>query len=190
MPMKWFCYNGLEPSEPNYLTSKSKLKKLAGSKHVMRAVTVRPNQTWQPPALVSVNRLTSPLLSFLNSHNAHSNQQLPLSLSLSLSKLHSLVLYFWSPSSNVAIILLTALVAGSTAFIAKHIFTNHYSQIEKCEEEENLQECTPAATALFDSSLVTDELCFCLWTSIFFVVFFSNWNLPLILQCIWWCFVK
>ncbi|KAF9665013.1 hypothetical protein SADUNF_Sadunf16G0078000 [Salix dunnii] len=59
-------------------------------------------------------------------------------------------------------LLLTGLVAGSTAFIAKHIFTNHYSQIEKCEEEENLQESTPAAAALFHSSLVTDELCFCL----------------------------
>uniref|UniRef100_A0A6N2N8L6 Uncharacterized protein n=1 Tax=Salix viminalis TaxID=40686 RepID=A0A6N2N8L6_SALVM len=59
-------------------------------------------------------------------------------------------------------LLLTGLVAGSTAFIAKHIFTNPYSQIEKCEEEENLQESTPAATALFHSSPVTDELCFCL----------------------------
>ncbi|KAJ6303724.1 hypothetical protein OIU77_017577 [Salix suchowensis] len=59
-------------------------------------------------------------------------------------------------------LLLTGLVAGSSAFIAKHIFTNHYSQIQKCEEEENLQESTPAATALFHSSPVADELCFCL----------------------------
>ncbi|KAJ6755967.1 hypothetical protein OIU79_028389 [Salix purpurea] len=59
-------------------------------------------------------------------------------------------------------LLLTGLVAGSSAFIAKHIFTNPYSQIEKCEEEENLQESTPAATALFHSSPVADELCFCL----------------------------
>jgi len=68
MPMEWFRYNGLEPSEPNYLTSKSKLKKLAGSKHVMRAVTGRPNQTWQPPTLVSRQppNIASPLLSTLS----------------------------------------------------------------------------------------------------------------------------
>jgi hypothetical protein len=69
MPMKWFCYNGLEPSEPNYLTSKSKLKKLAGSKHVMRAVTVRPNQPNLAATSTSLRQppnIASPLLSKLS----------------------------------------------------------------------------------------------------------------------------
>lgn len=49
-------------------------------------------------------------------------------------------------------LLLTAAIAGSTGFIAKHVFTNHHSPSEKCEQEENLQE-SPA----FDSPLVTKE---------------------------------
>ncbi|KAG5243625.1 hypothetical protein OIU77_030692 [Salix suchowensis] len=37
-------------------------------------------------------------------------------------------------------LLLTAAIAGSTGFIAKHVFTNYHSPPEKCEQEKNLQE--------------------------------------------------
>ncbi|KAB5552418.1 hypothetical protein DKX38_009729 [Salix brachista] len=49
-------------------------------------------------------------------------------------------------------LLLTAAIAGSTGFIAKHVFTNYHSPSEKCEQEKNLQE-HPA----FDSPPGTKE---------------------------------